>query len=120
MLYVCFILTFISYNLTKFLSQAKSKKSKGKEKKTKKEKDKSEKRGKKKESREGIQEEEEVSSRNREEYEETNGTVSQEPERTQPLPFIRLLAEDSVLRMVSRVKLKEEFLELLVNLKMSV
>lgn len=87
--------------------QAKPKKSRSKEKKTKKEKDKSEKRNKKKASQEGIQEEE-ISSRNREEYEETNGTVSQEPERTEPLPFVRLLAEDSVLRMVSRSKVMEE------------
>lgn len=98
--------------------KAKPKKSKGKEKKTKKEKDKSEKRSKKKESREGIQEEAEVSSRNREEYEETNGTVSQEPERTQPLPFIRLLAEDSVLRMMYTTAAMDGIMsEILVSIK---
>lgn len=45
---------------------------------------------------------EEVVTRNREEYEETNGTVTQENEsqsRTQPV--VRLLAQDSVLKLVS-------------------
>lgn len=45
---------------------------------------------------------EEAVTRNRDEYEETNGTVTQENEslsRTQPI--VRLLAQDSVLKLVS-------------------
>lgn len=85
--------------------QSKSKKSKTKkEKKAKKEKEKHEKKSKKK-----AREEPESMSRNRDEYEETNGLVTQEGEEEkaameaseQSQPLARLLAEDSAIKMVS-------------------
>ncbi|XP_037789787.1 AP-3 complex subunit delta-1-like [Penaeus monodon] len=84
--------------------ESKSKKSKTKkEKKAKKEKEKHEKKSKKK-----AREEPESMSRNRDEYEETNGLVTQEGEEEkaameaseQSQPLARLLAEDSAIKMM--------------------
>ncbi|KAK3868287.1 hypothetical protein Pcinc_026301 [Petrolisthes cinctipes] len=96
--------------------ERKSKNSKSKkEKKNKKNKEKSEKKSKKK-----VKDEvEETVSRNREEYEETNGTVMQESEsQAMSQPVVRLLAQDSVLKlMYSTAAMDGVMSEVLVSFK---
>ncbi|XP_068238241.1 AP-3 complex subunit delta-1 isoform X2 [Palaemon carinicauda] len=81
------------------------KKSKDKDKKPKKEKEKEKKKHDKKSKKKGKGETEakDISSRNRADYEETNGVceeVEEEPVIPQPPPYCRLLAEDSAIKLV--------------------
>lgn len=87
-----FICSFPRHRVVSHL-QSKTKNSKVKRgKKPKKDK----KRSKRRENKEV-----EMISHNREEYEEANGTVTEEPEqKTYSQPHFRLLAQDTVLRMV--------------------
>lgn len=85
--------------------ESKTKKVKSKkEKKPKKEKEKDKKKHEKKSRRKEKEESEISGSRNRADYEETNGVVSEEPENepviAKPQPYNRLLAEDSTMKLV--------------------
>ncbi|KAK7071500.1 AP-3 complex subunit delta-1, partial [Halocaridina rubra] len=96
----------LSVSDTHEIDESTTKKVKSKkEKKPKKEKDKDKKKHEKKSKRKSKDEVEESGSRNRADYEETNGVVCEEPEdepviTKAALPYNRFLAEDSAIKLM--------------------